>query len=108
MPKHFSWTDAITFLEPHSATFEGTYEKVIWQRIQNGDRTQDLLMQVSAMKDLQDVEANNSPEWQEAIKWLTIKRASEKSLILDMLASQLETGERTPELLALIQDQMTK
>lgn len=108
MPKNYDWNDAIRFLTTEIETHDELYYLVLWRRLQAGDRTQDLLMTISALEDLKVEAVGKSPEWTEAIKWLNRKRAEEKNLRFDILWNQLETGDRSEELLLLIQDEMTK
>lgn len=101
--KGIDWAEAISFMQKQQEQYPDDYNcKLTWKRLQLGDRTQDLLMHIYAMKSLTEDTLNSSPEWQKAIKWLTYTRAQQSNLMLDMIWSQLETGDRTPELLTLI------
>lgn len=96
------WKDAISFLQGESERTDDSYCQLLWKRLQLGDRTTDLLQTLTAMKSLRDDSASQSPEWQAATKWLAYQRAQASNLMLDMLWAQLESGNRTPELLELI------
>lgn len=100
-----NWTQAIDFMSSYlTKVADDLHINLIWRRIQNGDRTQDLLMTIAALKDLDNESLSASPEWTDAIHWLTNARAQGQNLYLDLLSKQLETGDRTNELLALIQN----
>lgn len=96
------WKEAIAFVQAKQEGSDNSFLLFVWKRLQLGDRTQDLLMTVKALKALEDDASSASPEWESAIKWLTWQRAQASNLMLDMLWAQLESGNRTPELLALI------
>jgi len=100
---NIDWKDAIAFMQQYTENHpDKEYGLLIWQKLQLGYRTQDILMDISAMKSMQDNAASSSPEWTKAIKWLTYQRSVSSNLMIDMCWKQLETGDRTPELLALI------
>lgn len=96
------WAKAIEFIQREQEQTEDAGLVLIWKRLQLGHRTQDLLMTIQALGALKDDAATGSPEWQSATKWLAWQRSQQSNLMLDMLWSQLESGNRTPELLALI------
>lgn len=101
----FGWAEAISFMQRHvDVTPDDNYAKLIWKKLQLGNRTQDILMDIRAIKALQDDLSYSSPEWQNAVKWLSYQRAQQTNLMLDLLWAQLETGDRTPELLNLIRN----
>jgi hypothetical protein len=96
------WKDCIAWLQAHTDRETDPYLKLCWKRLQRGDRTQDLQQTLIALNALQNDDANNSPEWEKAIAWLTWQRGQQSNLLIDMCWQQLETGSRTPELLELI------
>lgn len=97
------WKDAISFMQVYQEKYpDDTYCQLIWKKLQLGHRTQDILMDIQAIKSIQDDGISRSPEWQKATKWLTWQRAQSSNLMLDMLWKQLESGDRTDELLNLI------
>lgn len=97
------WKEAIAFMQVfQEKNPDDTYCQLVWKKLQLGHRTQDILMDVQAIKSLQDDSASKSPEWEQAVKWLTYQRAQASNLMIDMLWKQLESGDRTEELLNLI------
>lgn len=102
------WKEAIAFMQTYQEQNpDDQYCKIIWKKLQLGHRTQDILMDIQAIKQIQDDSTSNSPDWQQAIKWLTWQRAQASSLMIDMLWQQLESGDRTDELLQLIRQAAT-
>jgi len=100
---NLDWKDAIDFMTKHVERNPDDYTcKIIWKQLQIGHRTQDILMTIAAMKSLEEDTMSASPEWNKAIKWLSYQRSLSENLLLDMLWQQLETGNRTDELLNLI------
>lgn len=107
--KGFSWSEAIQFLQKYTETkTEDTYAALVWKKLQMGHRTQDILMDIAALKSIQEEGVSATPEWQSAIKWLAYQRSQQKNLRLDLLWAQLETGDRTSELLQLIREEAAK
>ncbi|MCI0615591.1 hypothetical protein L0244_21590, partial [bacterium] len=97
------WKEAIAFMQSYQErNSDDRHCQIIWKKLQLGNRTQDILMDVEAIKALQDDIANKSPEWDAAMKWLNYQRAQKSDLMLDMLWKQIESGNRTDELLQLI------
>lgn len=96
------WKDCISYIQTVEEKSEDFFVKLVWQRLQLGDRSQDLQQTIVAMKSLQDAKVTQNPEWKAAMKWLAYERSIRSSIMLDMIWKQLETGDRTPELLEVI------
>ena len=100
-----NWKDAIAYMQKRQERLpEDPYTQLLWKKLQLGHRTQDILMDIDAFISLDRDGASSSPEWQAATKWLAYQRAQSSNLLLDMLWTQLETGDRTTELLQLIRN----
>lgn len=98
-----NWQQGIDFLNKHQQENpDHEYIQLLWKKLELGHRTQDMLMDIEAMKAIKDNGISSSPEWTQAMKWLEWQRAQQSNLMLDMIAKQLESGDRTPELLNLI------
>ena len=108
MPKQYDWQAAIRFMSNRMKTSTSELDSLVWRRMENGDRTQDLLQTVSALEDNEATQRSSSPEWEQSIHWLNLKRSQDNSLKYFLLWAQVETGDRTEELLALIQEEQAK
>lgn len=91
-----------------AGTDPGQFDETIqfvWKRLQMGHRTQDLYMQIETIEALQSEAVGKSPAWEDALKYLAVKRAQGSNLMLEMIWKQVEAGDRSPELLAIVEQQ---
>lgn len=110
------WQKAIVYIQGQiekigiraAGTDPGQFDETIqfiWKRLSLGHRTQELFMQIETVEALQTESAGKSPAWEDAIKFLTVKRAQGTNLMLEMIWKQIEAGDRSPELLAIVENQ---
>ncbi|MCI0613431.1 hypothetical protein L0244_10605 [bacterium] len=56
-----NWEDAISYIQTLLEKSEDYQVKLVWRRLQLGNRTQDLLQTIIAMKSLEDNSSSNNP-----------------------------------------------
>jgi len=109
MTDHTPWHGAVDYVaRVADSKKDDAIFALVWKRVQRGDRTNDLLQTIQALEAMDIEIASTSPEWGAALKWLAYERAQGSNLMLDMLNAQVEAGNRSPELLAMITRQASE